>query len=145
MNARRTIAIASLISGVVALYLHLWKFGKVAALPCVAGGRGCDYVQNSVYGTFMNTDVALIGTVVYALMFLVATIGGLERFESKAWPTYVLMLLIWPAFFFTIRLKYYEYFVLRGFCPWCLVSAVTITMCAVLITLDYRAQRSRQI
>jgi uncharacterized membrane protein len=46
--------------------------------------------------------------------------------------------MIWPAVLFTVRLKYGEFVVLRGFCPWCVVSAVAITLCAVLVVLDAR-------
>ena len=35
-----------------------------------------------------------------------------------------------------------EFVVLRTFCPWCAVSAVTITLNAVLVTLDWRRVRA---
>ena len=54
-----------------------------------------------------------------------------------------LMTLIWPAVLFTLRLKYGEFVVLRTFCPWCAVSAVTITLNAVLVTLDWERVRGR--
>ena len=139
---RRLISLGSLISGLVAFYLHLQKLGKVGKLACGGGAHGCEYVQNSYYGQFFGYDVALIGTVGYAMIFIVATIGGLDRFADAKWPTTLLMLLIWPAVAFTVRLKYYEFFVLHGFCPWCLVSAVTITACAVFVVLDWRRIRN---
>jgi uncharacterized membrane protein len=89
----------------------------------------------------MGVDVALIGALGYAAIFLVATTGGLERFVDERWPTLALMALIWPAVAFTARLKYYEFVVLKGFCSWCMVSTVTITLCAVLVTLDWRRVR----
>jgi uncharacterized membrane protein len=138
MNYRRGIAVGSLVSGLVALYLHLFKIGVVQSLACPIGDAGCEYVQQSVYGSFVGFDVAAIGVVGYALMFAVATIGGLDRFEDAKWPTVTLMVLIYAAMLFTLRLKYYEFFVLHGFCPWCLVSAITITLCTVLVTLDFR-------
>lgn len=131
------IAVASLVSGLVALYLHLWKLGKTGLIAC-GGGSGCAYVQGSQYGWFLGFDVALIGTVGYALIFLVAVIGVLPSLEDSPVVTLVLQLLIWPAVLFTIRLKYAEFVLLKGFCPWCAVSAVTITLCAVLVTLDAR-------
>ncbi len=131
------IALASLISGFVALYLHLWKLGLAGSLSC-GGTRGCDYVQGSPYGWFLGVDVALIGTVGYALVFLVALIGLMARFEDARWPTLLLQLMIWPAVLFTLRLKYGEFIILRGFCRWCVVSAVAITICAILVTLDKR-------
>jgi uncharacterized membrane protein len=141
MIQRRVISVASLISGLVAFYLHLWKYGKVGALACTGGPHGCEFVQNSAYGTFMKTDVALLGTWLYAAIFIVATIAALERFADAKWPTYALMGLIFPGFLFTLRLKYYEYFVLKGFCIWCLVNVVAITLCTVMVMLDHRRLR----
>lgn len=131
------IAMLSLMSGLVALYLHLWKLGITGSLACTGSG-GCEYIQGSKYGWFYGVDVALIGTVGYAAVFLVALIGTLPRFEDAKWPNSALQLLIWPAVLFTVRLKYAEFVILKGFCPWCAVSAVTITLCAILVVLDRR-------
>lgn len=131
------IALGSLISGLVALYLHLWKLGLTGSLGCSSAG-GCEYIQGSRYGWFMGVDVALIGAVGYALVFIVSSIGTMEKYEDEAWPNTMLQLLIWPAVLFTLRLKYAEFVILKGFCSWCAISAVTITICAVLVTLDRR-------
>ena len=131
------IALGSLISGLVALYLHLWKLGLTGALGCSSAG-GCEYVQGSRYGWFLGVDVALIGAVGYATLFVAATVGTMSKYEDETWPNALLQLMIWPAVLFTLRLKYGEFIVLKGFCSWCAVSAVTITLCAILVTLDRR-------
>ena len=131
------IALASLISGFVALYLHLWKLGLTGSLACTASG-GCEYVQGSRFGWFLGVDVALIGTVGYALLFGVALVSTSQANENARWPNTLMQCLIWPAVLFTVRLKYGEFIVLKSFCPWCAISAVAITTCAVLITLDKR-------
>lgn len=131
------IALSSLVSGLVAFYLHLWKLGLAGALKC-SSTYGCAYVQGSRYGWFLGQDVALIGTVGYALLFVAAIVGSSPRFEDERWPTTLMMIMIWPAVLFTLRLKYGEFVVLKGFCPWCLVSAVAITICAILVVLDHR-------
>jgi uncharacterized membrane protein len=46
--------------------------------------------------------------------------------------------MIGAAALFTVRLKYGEFVVLRSFCPWCAVSALAITLCAVMIALELR-------
>jgi len=140
MTHRMTIALASLVSGLVALYLHLWKLGLAGSLAC-GGGHGCEIVQFSSWGWFLGVDVALIGTIGYALIFTVALLGTMPRWEHAAWPTYALLALVVPAFLFTLRLKRAEFFVLKTFCPWCAVSAVTITLCLVLVVLDWRRLR----
>lgn len=131
------IALASLVSGIVALYLHLWKLGLTGSLAC-SGVNGCAYVQGSPYGWFLGVDVALIGTIGYAVLLVVAIIGTMPAFEDAVWPNTVMQWLIWPAVLFTLRLKYGEFIVLKGFCPWCLVSAIAITTCAILVTFDRR-------
>lgn len=135
------IALASLISGLVALYLHLWKLGLAGSLACSIGGHGCEYVQGSQYGWFLGYDVALIGTIGYTMLFVVSMIGMSTKFEDAVWPNTLLQLLVWPAILFTLRLKYYEFIVLKGFCPWCLISAVAITTCAILVLFDRRRLR----
>lgn len=131
------IALSSLVSGLVAFYLHLWKLGLVGALSC-SSTNGCAYVQGSRYGWFLGQDVALIGAVGYAFLFVAAVVGSAPKLEDARWPNTIMMVMIWPAVLFTLRLKYGEFVVLKGFCPWCLVSAVAITICAVLVTLDRR-------
>jgi len=133
---RMAIAAASLVSGLVAAYLHLWKLGYMGPLSCGAE-HGCEIVQLSSWGWFLGVDVALIGAIGYTAIFLVSVLGTLPQWESARWPTYVLMALIYPAVLFTVRLKYAEFIILKTFCPWCAVSAVTITLCAVLVTLDW--------
>ncbi len=139
---RMLIAGTSLISGLVALYLHLWKIGKAGTLSCGDGG-GCAVAQLSVWGYFLGIDVALIGTIGYTLIFIVAMIGTHDQLEDARWPTLALIALIAPAVLFTLRLKYGEFIVLKTFCPWCAVSAVAITLCAIFVTYDWR--RIRQL
>jgi uncharacterized membrane protein len=141
MTYRRIIALISLASGMVALYLALWKMGYMGPLACGAG-HGCEYVQGSPYGWFLGVDVALIGTVGYAMIVAVALAGSSEALADAVWPTQVLMVLIYGAFLFTLRLKYAEFVILKSFCPWCAVSAVVITLDTILITLDWRRVRA---
>lgn len=138
MIYRMSIALSSLVSGLVALYLHLWKLGLAGELSCAGGSHGCEYVQGSRYGWLLGIDVALIGAVGYAALFIVAVLGTTPRWEHDRWPTFALMALVFPALAFTVRLKYAEFVILQGFCPWCAVSAVTITLCTVFVFLDWR-------
>ena len=140
MKYRMTICMASLISGIVALYLHLWKIGKVGELACTTG-LSCEQVQSSSYGSFLGLDVALIGALGYFLLFVVSLLSLQPRSVDARWPTLVMMGLIWPAVLFTGWLKYGELIVLRSFCPWCAISAVTILLCAAMVTLDWRRVR----
>lgn len=137
MSIRRFIAIGALINAIVSLYLHLWKLGLTGSLAC-SGSGGCAYVQGSRYGWFLGVDVALIGVLGYTLLFITAVISTIPRFEDSVQLNRWLQWLIWPALLFTIRLKYGEFIVLKGFCPWCAISAVSITLFAILVLIDAR-------
>ena len=137
VTSRHWIALTALVAGLVALYLHLWKLGLMGALACTAG-HGCEIVQLSQWGWFLGVDVALIGTIGYTLILITAMIGIQPERINDPRITRVLMLLIIPAFLFTLRLKYAEFVIMRTFCPWCAISAVTITTHLVAVFLDLR-------
>ncbi len=139
---RMAIALLAAVNAMVALYLHLWKIGLMGALTCGAD-HGCEIVQFSSYGQFLGVDVALIGTVGYALVFVTALVAMQEANADAVWGVRALQALIWPAVLFTVRLKYGEFVVLKSFCPWCAISAVSITTCAVLVTLEARRVSSQ--
>lgn len=143
MSLRKFIAIVALLNALVATYLHLWKIGLAGSLAC-GGTGGCEYIQGSRYGWFLGVDVALIGAVGYTLVFLVATVGALTQFEDEVWPVRLLQLLIFSAFLFTVRLKYAEFIILKGFCPWCAVSAVSITVLTGLMFVEAKRVRRLQ-
>jgi uncharacterized membrane protein len=134
---RQVIAVLALLNAGVATYLHLWKMGYMGALSCGAG-RGCEVVQLSSWGWFLGFDVAFIGAVGYTLILIAAIVGTQERFAAARWPSLALMGLVYPAFLFTLRLKYAEFIIMKTFCPWCAISAVTITLFTVLVWLDWR-------
>lgn len=137
---RQVIAVLALVNAGVATYLHLWKLGYMGALSCGAG-HGCETVQLSQWGYFLGYDVALIGAVGYTLILIVALIGASERFADERWPTLALAVLVYPAFLFTLRLKHAEFIIMKTFCPWCAISAVTITIFTVLVWLDWKRVR----
>lgn len=135
LTPRHWIAATALISGLVAGYLHLWKLGLTGPLVCT-GNHGCEIAQMSSWGWFLGVDVALIGTIGYTLIFTTALVGIQPRWIHDARITNLLMALIFPAIVFTLRLKYAEFVILKTFCPWCAISAVTITLHGVLVILD---------
>ncbi len=134
---RQLIAITALASGLVATYLHLWKLGYMGALTC-GSGHGCEVVQMSSWGWFLGVDVALIGAIGYSAILVVSLWGSTQRYEDERWPSLALACLVYPAILFTLRLKYAEFVIMKTFCPWCAVSAVTITLHGFLVALDWR-------
>lgn len=141
LSWRQLIALIALVNAFVATYLHLWKIGKAGALSC-GGGGGCALVQYSPWSWFLGVDVALIGAVGYTSVVVLAVVGTTERFQDARWIARALMGLIWAAFLFTLRLKYAEFFLMKTFCPWCAISAVSITLLSVIVYMEWRRVRA---
>jgi len=137
---RQAMAVLALLNAGVATYLALWKRGYMGALSCGAG-HGCETVQLSSWGYFLGVDVALIGAVGYTLILIVALLGTQDSNAGERWPTMALAGLVYPAFLFTLRLKYAEFIIMKTFCPWCAISAVTMTLFTVLVWLDWKRVR----
>jgi uncharacterized membrane protein len=137
---RQVVALLALANAFVATYLHLWKIGKAGALAC-GGGGGCQIVQYSPWSYFFGVDVALIGAVGYSTLFLVAVVGSLPRVEDLRGFALAQLALVYAAFVFTLRLKWAEFYKLKTFCPWCAISAVSITILVVIVTLEWRRVR----
>jgi uncharacterized membrane protein len=139
MTPRQRIALASLVSSLVATYLHLWKIGAVGSLACTAN-RGCEIAQFSSYGWFLGVDTALIGAVGHAVIVAVALAGVAGRNAEARWPTVALGVLVVGGLLFTVRLKYGEWWVLKTFCPWCQVNTLVILLDAWWVAQDWRGR-----
>ena len=95
----------------------------------------------SRWGWFMGVDVALVGVVGYTLL-LGSSLASLQaRWLGARWPIWATLIFAVLGFLFTLRLKYAEFVVLRTFCPWCAISAVSITTITVLAVQDCRGAR----
>lgn len=140
LSYRQIVAIIALINAFVATYLHLWKIGKAGTLAC-GDGHGCAIAQMSSYGWFLGVDVALIGAVGYTLILITSIVGSASGRVDERGPALALAALVYPAILFTLRLKYGEFIVLRTFCPWCAISAVSITTLGVIVALELRRTR----
>jgi uncharacterized membrane protein len=131
------IALLSLVAGLSAAYLHLYKLGLVGSLSC-ASGDGCNRAIFSRFGWFLGVDVALVGVIGYGLLLGTSVLSLQPGLQESRWPRLLLLVLAVLGFTFTIRLKYGEFFVLRTFCPWCAISAVAITVITVLAVIEWR-------
>ncbi len=140
VRARMGIALLSVIAGTSAVYLHLYKLGLAGALTCSAGG--CDRAMFSRWGWFLGVDVALVGIIGYSLLLGAAILGLQPRWQARRAPALGLLVLASLGFAFTIRLKYGEFVVLKTFCPWCAISAVSITVILALAVWQWRRHQA---
>lgn len=130
------IAMLSLAGLFIAIYMYLYKIGKIGSLVCGTGG--CETVQLSPQARFLGIEVALLGVFGYAGMLLLALLALQPRFSGPAWPSRLLALLAGGAVLFTVYLTYLELFVIHAICRWCVGSAVIILLIFGLSLRDLR-------
>jgi uncharacterized membrane protein len=130
------VALLSLGGGFLALYLYLFKIGKIGTLACGTGA--CETVQLSPQSRFLGVEVSLIGVVGYGGLFLLALLSLQPRFGGAAWPSRLLGGLSGGAVLFTAYLTYLELFVIHAICRWCVTSAVLILLIFFLTRRDLR-------
>lgn len=130
------IAMLSLAGLFIAIYMYLYKLGKIGSLVCGTGG--CETVQLSPQARFLGIEVALLGVFGYAGMLLLSLLSLQPRFSGPAWPSRLLAILAGGAVLFTVYLTYLELFVIHAICRWCVASAVIIVLIFGLALRDLR-------
>jgi uncharacterized membrane protein len=128
-------ALLSLIGLFVALYLYLYKIGRIGTLACGTGG--CETVQLSPYSRFLGVEVALYGVAGYAVLLAISLAGVQADPADRRWPN-LLLLLSGAGVLFTAYLTYLELFVIHAICRWCVGSAAIIVSIFLLVLLERR-------
>lgn len=138
LTAIAFVATAGIAISAISLYHH---FGTSKTPFCNFGESfNCDVVNRSIYSTVLGIPVALIGVGGYLLILALATIYRKNR-ETR-------LLLVASSFaglVFSLRLTYFEKFVLQAWCILCLTSLALITIAAILsaaLFLRYRSTAS---
>lgn len=97
-------------------------------------GNDCDEVVNSEYSSFLGLPLEFLGMTYYA--FIIAS-----NLLFLAFPAATAPLMIWvvifsaAAFLFSAYLIFIQGFVLREWCEWCILSALTSTVIFVVEVL----------
>ncbi len=136
MIYRMGAALISLLGLFVSAYLYLYKIGRIGTLACGTGG--CETVQTSPWSRIAGVEVALIGVIGYALLFVVALLALQPALASRRWPADLLSVLAAGGVLFTAYLTWLELFVIHAICRWCVGSAVIIVTVLVLALLARR-------
>ena len=129
-NNRAASIVLSAIGLVDSLYLTWIKMTHNQAL-CIKGVGDCWSVNTSRYSELFGIPIAIYGAAAYLVILLVLL------FESKIKPLtefapYVLFGLCLFGTIYSFYLTYLELVVIKAICPFCVVSAVTMTMLLIL-------------
>jgi uncharacterized membrane protein len=119
---RRMIASLALLGLAISAYLTWVHYAGIE--PVCTGISDCERVQSSDYAQLIGIPVAVLGVVGYA-----ALLGSLwVRVELTALLSYLAVAL-------SAYLTWAELFRIDAICQWCVVSALTTLVIAVLATL----------
>ncbi|MEP6571668.1 MAG: vitamin K epoxide reductase family protein [Gemmatimonadota bacterium] len=130
-------ALLSLLGLFVALYLYLYKIGRIGTLACGTGG--CETVQLSPYSRFLGLEVALYGVAGYLVLLVLSLAAVQSPPGDRRWPN-LLFLLSGIGLLFTAYLTYLELFVIHAICRWCVGSAVIILSIFFMAWFERRQQ-----
>jgi uncharacterized membrane protein len=90
---------------------------------------GCSEVLSSQYASIAGYPLAGLGAIAYFVAFSLATLAAFSyRGTGK-----LLSLLVAAMFLTTLWLLYLQAFVIRHFCQFCLLSALTTTLLALIV------------
>ena len=141
MNKRTLIGSLALAGFFVALYLFLYKIGKIGNLSCSIGS--CETVNLSKWATLMGLPVAAWGVGYYIVLFGFSVASLQDRYYDSLGMSKMLVVVTGFGVLFSGWLTYLELFVIKAICQWCVTSAVIITIAFIVASLDL-IQRSRE-
>jgi uncharacterized membrane protein len=125
----RRLRIAAIVLALIGLgvasyltYVHYEGLHPVCGL-----GGDCEKVQTSEYSKLAGVPVALLGLIGYAVIFVSLFVPGEEALIVGALTALV-------GFGFSAYLTYRELFTIDAICPWCVASAIVMTLLAIVTT-----------
>ena len=126
-----TIVIA-ILGLLVSIYMTIYKLTNNNAM-CLGNG-GCSYVNASKYSEVSGIPVAVIGMIGYLAILAVLFMERRSRFflENGTMFEFGFSLI---GVLYSAYLTYLEYAVIRYFCPFCVTSAIAISLIFILSTI----------
>ena len=103
-------------------YIHYEGIKPVCGL-----GGDCEKVQTSEWADLAGVPVALLGLIGYVTILVTLFVEREEALIAGA-------LVAWVGFGFSAYLTYRELFSIDAICPWCVASAVIMTLLAIVMT-----------
>ncbi len=120
----------------VSSYLLTVHWGWWTAV-CLGVGN-CEVVNTSRWSELLGIPVALLGGLTYISLIVLGVAIMREIYGEYARLLRLFIGVVGVAF--SAYLTYIELYVLYEICPWCVMSAITITLILVLSFIEYRQQ-----
>lgn len=126
-RALRTAGLVLAVLGIaVAGYLVYIHYADIDPVCNIA--HGCHKVQTSEYSKLAGVPVALLGLLGYVVIFAALLVPQGEIARMVAALTALV------GFGFSMYLTYRELFTIDAICQWCVLSAILMTLLAIVTT-----------
>ena len=106
---------------------------KLSATQAVCLGLGeCETVQNSPYSVILGIPIAILGLLTY---LAIIALWWWSQDEERPYADLAPMILFGITLFgflYSAYLTYLELFVLKAICPWCVASAILMTVLMII-------------
>jgi uncharacterized membrane protein len=128
-------AFASAVAGLaVAIYMAIYKLTDNNAM-CMGSGD-CATVNASKYSELYGIPLGIIGAVGFAAILLMLWLEKRHPLFLE-YGNMLAMGMSFAGFIYSIYLTYLEFFVIKAICPFCVASAVAITLCFILTFIRF--------
>ncbi|MCB0204072.1 MAG: vitamin K epoxide reductase family protein [Anaerolineae bacterium] len=118
----------------VAGYLTYVKLFAIE--PYCAGVGNCEAVQTSPYAELMGIPVAIWGLFTYIVLLGMVLVKRADWRDLGHLAGMAFFLVTMVGVIFSAYLTYLELFVIHAICPWCVASAVVMTLLFVLSVIE---------
>lgn len=108
---------------------------------CSVSG-GCEVVNTSDYAAIAGIPIALLGAGAYVVMIAILVLEVRNEFFEFNGPMIVFGISL-AGVLYSVYLTYLELYVIRAICPFCVVSAVVLTL--MLIFSGIRLRQSLKL
>jgi uncharacterized membrane protein len=115
-----------------AIYLLVLKYTQAEAM-CV-GNHGCITVNNSVYSEIYGIPVSVFGIMAYLVIVAIVLVESRIKLARENGPLAVLGISL-AGVAFSAYLTYLEFYVIHAVCPFCITSAIVITLIFILAVI----------
>lgn len=126
------LALAGLADSAYLTYLKVQLMSQ--GLSC--GFGGCDVVNQSQYASLLGVPVALWGLITYAVILALALFWYDAQGQTEKWLGWGVLAISGWGVLFSAYLTTIEILVLNAICPFCVISAIVITVILALTVID---------
>lgn len=121
--------VTAILGGLDAAYLLIYKLTSAQAM-CLGSGE-CSTVNSSRYSEINGIPVSLLGLLAYLAIIVIHALELHSRFIEKHGNLLVFGLSLLGVLF-SAYLTYVELYIIHAVCPFCVASAVLITIIFIL-------------